>query len=262
MSLSLSPSAAPVAPPSTGPSGRRVQRVRHELKRRQLRVASVVPLGTGFVSVTFTGEDLHDFASASFDDHVKFLIDGPDGQPLGRDYTPRRFDTARRELTLEFALHGPGAASHWARHAAVGQAVWVGGPRGSMVVPTDYAWHLLAGDATAVPAVRRRLEELPRNARVQVLLQASPQEAGALPAHPGLQLQWAPDAGAWLDLLATTPWPEGEGFVWCAGEATVMATARRVLLQQRGHPREHLRVAAYWKQGEAAHHQTLASADV
>jgi NADPH-dependent ferric siderophore reductase len=239
-----------------------VQRVRYELRRRQLRVSAVAPLGTGFVAVHLSGEDLHDFQSASFDDHVKLFVDGPDGQPVGRDYTPRAFDAQRRELTLEFALHGPGAASDWARRVAVGQTLWVGGPRGSMVVPMDYAWHGLAGDATALPAVRRRLEELPPGAQSWVLLQADPAEAGPLPWHPGLQVHWAADEAQWLARLACLPWPQGEGFVWCAGEAAAMAAAREVLLQQRGHPREHLRVAAYWKRGVAAHHQTLASAEV
>src|SRR6187551_1837070 len=87
---------------------RRVQRVRHELRRRELEVARVDRLGAGFVSVTFAGPALADFVSASFDDHVKFILDADTPAPVGRDYTPRRFDAAARELTIEFALHGDG----------------------------------------------------------------------------------------------------------------------------------------------------------
>jgi NADPH-dependent ferric siderophore reductase len=40
----------------------------------------------------------------------------PEGQPRppARDYTPRRYDRAARELDLEFTLHDAGPASAWA----------------------------------------------------------------------------------------------------------------------------------------------------
>ena len=146
-------------------SRRRVERVRHELRRREVQVLRVQTLGAEFVRVVFGGESLADFVSLGFDDHVKFIIDGPNGEPVRRDYTPRRYDRERRELTIDFALHGDGAAAEWARQARAGQPALIGGPRGSMVVPTDYAWYLLAGDATAAPAIGRRLGELPAGAR-------------------------------------------------------------------------------------------------
>jgi NADPH-dependent ferric siderophore reductase len=42
----------------------------------------------------------------------------------------------------------------------------IGGPRGSFIVPMDLDWHLLVGDATALPAIARRLSELPASATV------------------------------------------------------------------------------------------------
>src|SRR6266568_4230449 len=101
-------------------TARRVQRVRHELKRRDLEVTRV---------------------------------DAGSGAPVMRDYTPRRFDAVQRELDIEFALHGDGPAATWAAQAAPGQRVMIGGPRGSFIVPTDFDWHLLIGDETALPAV-------------------------------------------------------------------------------------------------------------
>ena len=47
----------------------------------------------------------------------------------------------------------------------------IGGPKGSMIVPLDYDWHLLAGDATAAPAIGRRFAELPRDSEVIVVVQ-------------------------------------------------------------------------------------------
>jgi NADPH-dependent ferric siderophore reductase len=50
--------------------------------------------------------------------------------------------------------------------------------------------------------------------------------------------------------------PDGEGFAWAAGEAAAMA-AVRPLLVAKGLPKEALKVAAYWKAGAEAFHETL-----
>src|SRR6185369_9649473 len=92
-------------------------------------------------------------------------------EPVRRDYTPRRYDAAAGELTIEFALHGDGPAARWAAQAAPGQRATIGGPRGSFVIPLDYDWHLLVGDESAMPAIARRLEELPAGATAIVILQ-------------------------------------------------------------------------------------------
>jgi NADPH-dependent ferric siderophore reductase len=252
MSLSMN------SPESTLQPRRRVQRVRHELRRREVQVARVDPLGPGFVAVTFVGEDLHDFVSASFDDHVKLVFPGASGEPVMRDYTPRRFDRERRELTIEFALHGHGHASDWARRAAPGQRLVIGGPRGSMIVPTDYDWHLLAGDDSALPAIHRRLEELPAGTRALVLLQVpGAGDRRALASAARLDLQWVSTAQEWEAALREMALPPGAGYAWCAGESQVMARARQILLVDKAHPREDARIAAYWKPGVASHHEEL-----
>ena len=69
---------------------------------------------------------------------------------------------------IEFALHGEGPAAEWAAQAAAGHTLAIGGPKGSLIVPLDYDWHLLVGDETAFPAVARRLEQLPAGAKAIV----------------------------------------------------------------------------------------------
>ncbi|MFG6432322.1 siderophore-interacting protein [Roseateles sp. LYH14W] len=235
---------------ATAPA-RRIQRIRHELQRRDLEVTRVEQLSPNFVAVTLHGESLASFRSDSFDDHVKLFF----GDDAKRDYTPRSFDTDRRELTLEFALHGSGAASDWARQAAVGQRLAVAGPRGSMVIPTDYDWHLLIGDDSALPAVHRRLEELQPEAHVIVLLQVGDAaDRRPLPAHA--QVQWVATPEELQAAVAALALPDGEGFAWAAGEASAMA-ALRPLLVAKGLPKEALKVAAYWKAGAAAFHETI-----
>ena len=216
---------------------RRIERVRYEIQRRELRVTRVEPRGDRFVAVTVQGDSLRSFASASFDDHVKLMLPDGAGGLLMRDYTPRAFDTERGELVLEFALHGTGPFADWAAQAQVGQPLTVAGPRGSMVIPTDYDWHLLVGDDSAWPAIARRLEELPAGVRVELLLLMP--DVPAWPAGVSRQLQWrcCPTPEALTQALRELALPPGEGFAWCAGEARLMATLRDVLLHEKRHPR-------------------------
>src|SRR4051812_5818016 len=112
-----------------------ITRVRHEPRRRLLTVRQVERLTPAMARVTLGG-DLAGFNSASYDDHVKafFPLPGdtkptlpdpaPDGatngtpRSPGRDYTPRRFDSGRDELIIDFALHDAGPATDWASKAA------------------------------------------------------------------------------------------------------------------------------------------------
>jgi NADPH-dependent ferric siderophore reductase len=237
---------------------RRVQRVRHEIKRRELQVARVARISPHFQRITFAGEALADFISASFDDHVKLILADGSTAPAMRDYTPRRFDTAARELDIEFALHGDGPAASWAAQAQPGDRATVAGPRGSFVVPIDYDWHLLIGDETALPAVARRLEELPADTHVIVRLAvADPADRRALASAATLDLQWADSDEALIAATRALTLPPGEGYAWCAAEAATAAALRRVLVDDKGHDRHAIRAAAYWKRGAVAHHENL-----
>ena len=264
---------------------RAVQRLRHPLQVRRLSVLRSQRVSPHFVRITFTGDDLQGFLSASFDDHLKLMLPaspgaalvlpvaGPAGldgsgpslppgaaRPLMRDYTPRRFDAATAELDIEFALHGDGPAANWAAQASPGDTVGVGGPRGSFVVPLDYDWHLLIGDESALPAIARRLEELPAGVQALVLLETGDvAERRALPSQAQVQLQWLLGGGATTlpQAVGALQLPAGEGYAWAAGEASVMAVTRQVLVSTHGLDKDHIRAAAYWKRGAQAHHENL-----
>lgn len=240
---------------SPSPSvARRVERVRHVLQFRDVQVARVEPIGPDFVRVVFSGESLADFVSQGFDDHVKFILARPgaaaDAPPDRRDYTPRAWSTERRELSIDFALHATGVASDWARQAAPGQTLVIAGPRGSMVVPTDYDWHLLIGDATAAPAIGRRLAELPKGARAIVVAQLA--DTAILEVERSaaqVELHQVASGDAMLSALASLAPRSGDGYIWAAGEAATMARVRDLVLHTQGHPKEAMRIAAYWKLG-------------
>lgn len=260
---------------------RRVQRVRHTLEARLCTVQAVRDVSPGLRRITLAGEALTRFNSASFDDHIKLMLPPADGSPLVlptlgadgpstpppgavrptmRDFTPRAFDVAAATLEIEFALHGHGPAASWAANAQPGQQVGVGGPRGSLVIPVDSDWHLLVGDETALPAIARRLEELPAGSVVQAFIATrDAADRRTLTTAAALQIQWfdanEPEALA-RAVAAWTP-PPGEGYAWAAGEAAEIAAVRRVLVGQHALPKEQVRAAAYWKRGATAHHENL-----
>lgn len=238
---------------------RRVQRVRHELHRRDVEVVRIERPSPHFVAITFAADSLREFVSLGFDDHVKFMFDAGDGgEPVRRDYTPRRWDLARGELTLEFAVHGHGGAGNWADKARVGQRAIIGGPRGSMIVPTDYHLHLLVGDASALPAIHRRLEELPEGSRAIVIaLMPDAADRREVPSRAQVDLHWVAGDEELLAAVRSLTLPPGEGFSWCAGEAGLMARLRAVLVEEKGQTKETMKVAAYWKPGAADFHETL-----
>ncbi|WP_395399833.1 siderophore-interacting protein [Pseudoduganella sp. UC29_106] len=234
-----------------------VQRVRHEIRQRDITVTRIEQLAPDYLSITFSGEALEGFTSLSFDDHLKFILSNDEESRVWRDYTPRHFDPAKRELTLEFALHHDGAATDWARAATVGTSVTIAGPRGSMMIPTDYDWHLLAGDATALPAIRRRLAELPDSAKV-IVIASGDDNASLLPlSSQFLQVHRVAGEEEMAAAVRALLVPAGLGYCWCAGEAAAMKQLRDVLSNEKQHPKNAMRIAAYWKQGVQMHHENL-----
>ncbi|KQV82896.1 siderophore-interacting protein [Rhizobium sp. Root1220] len=260
-----------------------IERVRHELRRRILTVSRVEKLTPQMLRVTLTGADLEGFVSLGHDDHVKVLIPrpgedpafpemGPDGKllidpanrPWLRDYTPRRYDAATGELDLDFALHEAGPATEWAVSARPGDKLGLGGPRGSFVVATDFDWYLLVGDETALPAIGRRLEELPASAKALVVAEvAGPEEEQAFLSKAELSTHWlhrgSEPAGSTdrLDLaLRDISLPAGDGYIWIACETIAAKRLRAVMVEERQHPKAWIKAAGYWKRGQADFHET------
>ncbi len=233
-----------------------IERVRHDLKLREVTVARINRVSPGFASITFQGEALADFTSLSFDDHVKFMFNDANGEQVRRDYTPRRVDTDAREVDIEFALHGHGGAAEWARNATIGQRAIIGGPRGSMILPLAMDWHLLIGDDSALPAVTRRLEELPAGARVVAVLLVDAADRRTFVTRADARIHWVDSDDALLQVLKELPLQAGAGLAWGGGEAALMARVRQVLVET-GMPRQAAKVSAYWKRGVADHHERL-----
>jgi NADPH-dependent ferric siderophore reductase len=252
------------------PASRAPHRVRHETRRRRLEVQRVEKIAAHMIRVTLGG-DLDGFTSLGFDDHVKLFFPngkvGADGQPQAdsRDYTPRRYDAAAGMLDIEFVIHDAGPATRWAEQARPGQMLEIGGPRGSFVIPNNFDWHLLIGDDTALPAIARRLAELPAGTRAVVLAEVdgkadevrfdSAAEASVTWAHRDGAAPGASDVLA--RTLKTMKLPAGAYYAWVACESLIAKALRAQLLAEHGANPKWMRAAGYWRRGAVAVHDTF-----
>jgi NADPH-dependent ferric siderophore reductase len=240
-------------------------RIRHETRRRTLTVSSTELLTPRMRRFGFTAPDLHDFVSASPDDHIKLFFPGTgvDDEIAMRDFTPRRFDRSLGTLIIDFALHEAGPATRWATSAQIGDTLQIGGPRGSIVVSDDFDWYLLIGDETALPAIGRRVEELRAGVPVTTFVLGETGETHDFQTNATWTPHWisrngAPDDASLLrKALANYTLPPGEGFVWIAAEASVARSVRNHIIEDLGHPRHWTKAAGYWKRGHTDVHEKI-----
>jgi NADPH-dependent ferric siderophore reductase len=220
--------------------------------------------------VVLGGPELAGFTSLGFDDHVKLFFGSSPGEDssaaLMRDFTPRRFDATAGELWIDFFLHETGPAATWAAQATAGQSLTVGGPRGSAVISLDgIDSHVLIGDETALPAIGRRLEELPSGVRALVVRESD----GGATAYP-LQSQavleivdvvrgplgGTPAQGI-IETLRHLKFPPGQCFTWVATESQAARAIRRYLTDERGLDRHWIKAAGYWQRGKSGEHEPI-----
>lgn len=245
----------------------------HPIQVRTLYVESIQQLSDTMVRIHVGGEQAEGFYSPGFDDHVKLFFP-PQGhtqfalpqigergvvyddslpKPLTRDYTPRYYQPAKRQIALDFVLHEGGVAAEWAQNAQVGDALTLAGPRGSILIPTRFDWELLIGDETALPAIGRRLEELPATTTAWVFVALSSSQARQhLVSQASLQLQWlvsdasSPASEQLVAAIKAFELPGGEGMAWGGVEGSLVAPLRNLLLS-KGLPLERQKISSYWK---------------
>lgn len=257
------------------------QRVRHEIKIRRLRVEAIEQLGNSLKRITFSGDDLDSFNSAGFDDHIKVFFPNGQGElnlpqigdkgiffaegvsrPDVREYTPTGIDLAAARLSLEFALHDAGPATSWAKTAKIGDEIGIAGPRSSLVLPTDKATYVLMGDETALPAIRRRLTELPAHAKAFVIAEIDAEaDQAPLPSAAQVDVLWvyrqgkaAASEAFMLPAVQTLALPKEDVQVWIACERAQARLLREWFLEQ-GWSKADVHYASYWNKGEAAYHE-------
>jgi NADPH-dependent ferric siderophore reductase len=235
--------------------------------RYETTVRHVQRLTPRMIRVVFGGPALAAFNWNGPAAHIKLFLGSTsadaEARPLSRTYTPRRFDAAKHELTVDFVLHGEGPASSWAAQAQVGQPMLIAGPGRCYALDAPIDWLLVVGDESAIPAVATILEAVPDNVRTEVLLEVNDaaDEFALAATGSNVSIRWLhraqPITGhngarAGVELtaeVAAFAQPAGNGRVYVACEADAMRGIRRHLLQQLGLPREWVTTRGYWKQG-------------
>jgi NADPH-dependent ferric siderophore reductase len=239
-------------------------------------VARVERLTPGLVRVVVHGPELERFGDpVDADAYVKVVFLHPDGDyprpidpariraemaehlwPRMRTYTVRAFDRERGELTLDFVVHGDsGLAGPWAAAAQPGDEVLLLGPGGGYSPRPDAAWHLLAGDESALPAIAVALERMPEDAVVTAFIEVEgPEDEIELASPAGGRVTWLHRTDGEVGSLlveAVRSWsqPDGEGHAFVHGEAGFVKTVRRHLRIDRQIPLDQLSVSGYWRTG-------------
>lgn len=166
---------------------------------------------------------------------------GRDGTPFDdpaavatRYYTIRRIDAAAGWVDIDFVLHdAPGPAGDFARGARLGDVCGMSGPCGLGVKPARY--YLLAGDATALPAIARIAENLPSGAAGAIFIEVdTPEDRLPLEAPPGILCHWVYRSlvadrsftAQIEDAIATMAGNPEKHFAWIAGEFSTYEALR------------------------------------
>jgi NADPH-dependent ferric siderophore reductase len=183
-------------------------------------------------------------------------VDG--GRPVRRRYTIRDTDPARRLLTLGIVRHDGGPGERWVATARPGDEIEGIGPRGKIFPADEAAWHLFAGDFSALPAFFAMAGALPAGERATVVLEVpGPGDEQVLAAGAGVRVIWlhrdgrpAGDPSALARAVAEVPLPPGAGHAYLAGEARLVLALREAVAA-RGLPPDRVSPKAYWGLGRA-----------
>jgi NADPH-dependent ferric siderophore reductase len=255
---------------------------------RHATVQAVNRLTPNFVRVTVSGDDLADFRADGPADHVTVYFPDPatgiltaprwseargverptDGLVVSREYTPRTYrpggDGHSAELDIDFFLyegrgeHGNGPASAWAADVTPGSRIAIGGPKSSLLAPSDAAHALLIADETGLPALARWVGMLPVSCRITSVVLADDEETeGYLTAQEDARsnVEWLyrfdgpgqlEEAVHSIDILPGT-------YVFAAGEARELLPVRRMLKREREVAADHRQMLGYWKRGVTNH---------
>ncbi len=231
-----------------------------------LKVLAAEQLTPNMRNVSLGGEALQGFPPSQDGGYVKLMLSpgGLSSRPLMRTYTIRR--QTPEQIDIEFALHGSGGeggpAVEWAMNVKPGDEILVGGPGPARPLAKRADWYFVLGDMTALPAIAVNLEQLPNDARGDVIIEVrSPADEQNLVRPTGVTLHWVhnPYPGENVEQMErkmrSINWPSGRVFAWVAAEFEMMRRARAFLREEKGLGKEQLYISSYWKKGanEDAH---------
>ncbi|WP_439564154.1 siderophore-interacting protein [Microcella sp.] len=244
------------------------------VRRLQLAARTVLAVAGGDAYVRLrlvesSPGELAGFVAPGGGDHVRVVVGSPDGGPIALDDSGAPIGEARTEtvvdhsvdegwIDLDVLVHGEpgselGVIGACAARAPLGSPAVMMGPKGSVVMSGAPGEVVLAGDDSALPAVRRYLRMLGPNVTGHLLLETR-FDLAALEVEPpaGLRVRilepgGAPSTGliAALESVPSAVDPL-QRFVFACGEQSLVAAARATLAGW-GIDVERAVVKGYWK---------------
>jgi NADPH-dependent ferric siderophore reductase len=239
-------------------------------------VTRVEQLTPHMVRVVLSGEGLRAIQAGDYTDHyVKVLFRQPgvtypepfdqsviretmprEAWPVVRTYTVRKWLPEIPEMWLDFVVHGDaGIAGPWAARAKPGDQVLFSGPGGGYAPSADAAWHLLAGDESALPAIAAALEGMPAGATVRAYLEVpGPDEEQKLETPADAEIVWLhrgerPVGDLLAEAVRGSKFPPGKVHAFVHGEANFVKDLRAFLRKECAIPLEQLSISGYWRRG-------------
>ncbi|TQS69897.1 siderophore-interacting protein [Rhodobacteraceae bacterium] len=166
-------------------------------------------------------------------------------------FTVVAIDAVKGQVVFDLFEHAGGPSTRWAQAGEIGARVVLSGPGGGDFPPGTHM--VLAGDETAIPAIRRILQTSAAGRHGVVLIETGSRDDMLIaPADlpPGFSLRWIDRrSGARLvDALDTLELPEDRHdlFVWLGAEQACVRHARTLFHTTHALPKKQTYLAAYW----------------
>jgi len=176
----------------------------------------------------------------------------PDGSggTAKRYYSVREWRPETGELDIDMLLHGHGPATQWAARAERGEVVSFDATRGHFRPPADAQWVGVCGDAAALPAIARMLEERATAAHAvpfhTVVSVEDASDRQDLPLREGDTIRWVAASDLVEHTLALTR-RNDTGYLWFSGEAADMRAVRKHVRHTLKWPTDRWMTMGYWR---------------
>lgn len=233
---------------------------RARLTERMLRVwieapelAADDPTPAQYVRMLFTPDGSAPIAPT----HTGRGFDWPGGtRPLARNLTVAARTPEQGSVALDVVLHDePTTLQRWAQSVEPGHVVATVGPGAGHRLDADASEWVLAGDESALPAIRTLIDGSPGVGRMKIVVEIEDaSDRQDLAADPRVELTWLERRGAsrgqpLVEHFAAWRPETADPEVWLAGEHGAMRAIRRRLREDLGLSRSRSVAVPYWRAG-------------